>query len=228
MDNQSPNEACAAPLAPSTEGEPTEALETWWDQSKSPDLGSQSNLEQCRPWAVLPQKLWMSLEDVAFTSVHWNDEGDMVVIEADLFQMEFSKIHHSGRSVGKKRMTIYHYSKFQRDKPLLLFSPRCHHYCTKDAYKQAQKGTSAVHRNRSQHSLQGCPSGECPSSNAMSVPPVTAGRDGTGELSESSPRYPDYGSVMILYNTYDSIMRGAVSVVAPNEAPEAEEEQESS
>ncbi|KAB0344186.1 hypothetical protein FD754_021112, partial [Muntiacus muntjak] len=238
MDNQSSNEACAAPLAPSTEGEPAEALETWWDQSKSPDLGSQSNLEQCRPWAVLPQKLWMSLEDAAFTSVHWNDEGDMVVIEADLFQMEFSKIHHSGRSVRKKRMTIYHYSKFQRDKPLLLRTA------------QPATGTTAIKKRKKQPALtcglwfmdsvtrgyrsshlpseQGCPSGECPSSNAMSVPPVTAGRDGTWELSESSPRYPDYGSVMILYNTYDSIMRGAVSVVAPNEAPEAEEEQEES
>ena len=33
---------------------------------------------------------------------------------------------------------------------------------------------------------------------------------------------------MTLYNTYDSIIRGAVSVVAPNEATEAEEEQEES
>ena len=30
----------------------------------------------------------MIMENAAFTSVHWNDEGDMVVIEADLFQME--------------------------------------------------------------------------------------------------------------------------------------------
>ena len=36
----------------------------------------------------LPRKLWMIVEDAAFTSVHWNDEGDMVVIEADLFQVE--------------------------------------------------------------------------------------------------------------------------------------------
>ena len=62
----------------------------------------------------------------------------------------------------------------------------------------------------------------------MSVPLVTAGRDSAGELSESSARYPDYGSAMTLYNTYDSIIRGAVSVVAPNEATEAEEEQEES
>ena len=62
----------------------------------------------------------------------------------------------------------------------------------------------------------------------MSVPLVTAGRDSAGELSESSARYPDYGSAMTLYNTYDSIIRGAVSVVPPNEAAEAEEEQEES
>ena len=62
----------------------------------------------------------------------------------------------------------------------------------------------------------------------MFVPLVTAGRDSAGELSESSPRYPDYGSAMTLYNTYDSIIRGAVSVVPPNEAAEAEEEQEES
>ena len=49
-----------------------------------------------------------------------------------------------------------------------------------------------------------------------------------GELPQSSPRYTDYGSAMTLYNTYYSIIRGAVSVVAPNEAAEAEEEQEES
>ena len=89
---------------------------------------------------------------------------------------------------------------------------------------------SVVRRPRSSHlpSEQGCPSGEGTSSNAMSVPLATAGRDSAGELPKSSPRYPDYGPVMTLYNTYDSIVRGAVSVVAPNEAPEAEEEQEES
>ena len=30
-----------------------------------------------------PRKLWRIVEDAAFTSVHWNDEGDTVVIEAD-------------------------------------------------------------------------------------------------------------------------------------------------
>ena len=80
-----------------------------------------------------PRKLWMIVEDVAFTSVHWNDQGDMVVIEADHFQREvlqhrgteiifetdtiksfihelnlcrFRKIHPLGSSAGKKRMMV--------------------------------------------------------------------------------------------------------------------------
>ena len=32
--------------------------------------------------------LWRIVEYNPFTSVHWNDEGDMVVIEADLFHTE--------------------------------------------------------------------------------------------------------------------------------------------
>ena len=91
---------------------------------------------------------------------------------------------------------------------------------------------SVVRRPRSSHlpSEQGCPSGEGTSSNGTSVLLATAERDSAGELpkSRNCPRYPDYGPVMTLYNTYDSIVRGAVSVVAPNEAPEAEEEQEES
>ena len=73
------------------------------------------------------------MENAAFTSVHWNDEGDTVVIKADLFQTEvfqhrgadriletdsiktfnckltldgFRKICPSGHSVGKKRMMV--------------------------------------------------------------------------------------------------------------------------
>ena len=80
-----------------------------------------------------PRKLWMIVEDVAFTSVHWNNEGDTVVIKADLFQMEvlqhrgtdrifetnsvksfihelnlygFSKIRPPGCSAGRKRMMV--------------------------------------------------------------------------------------------------------------------------
>ena len=32
-----------------------------------------------------PRKLWMMVEDADFISVHWDDEGDTVVIRADLF-----------------------------------------------------------------------------------------------------------------------------------------------
>ncbi|KAI4554560.1 hypothetical protein MJG53_019859 [Ovis ammon polii x Ovis aries] len=35
-----------------------------------------------------PRKLWMIVEDAAFTSVHWKNKGDTVVIKADLFQTE--------------------------------------------------------------------------------------------------------------------------------------------
>ena len=73
------------------------------------------------------------MEDATFTSVRWNDKGDMVVIEADLFQREvlqqrgmdqicetdsiksfihemnlygFRKIRPSGRSVERKKMMV--------------------------------------------------------------------------------------------------------------------------
>ena len=73
------------------------------------------------------------MEDAAFTSGSLNDEGDMVVIETDLFQMEFlqhrgtdrifdkdsiksvicelnlygfSKIHPLDHSAGKNRMMV--------------------------------------------------------------------------------------------------------------------------
>ena len=77
-------------------------------------------------------------------------------------------------------------------------------------------------------SEQGGPSGEGTSSNAMSVHPATAGRDSPGELPESPPEYPGYESVMALYNTCYSILTAALSVMAPNKAPEVEEEQRES
>ncbi|CAI9181271.1 unnamed protein product, partial [Rangifer tarandus platyrhynchus] len=176
MASQSSHESHTALLAPLTYGEPTtggpcdsssdpnvdsgEALEKQGDQPESPDPGLHDNLPPQGPKpemankeensAVLglsfPRKLWRIVEDAAFTSVRWNDEGDMVVIEADLFQTEvlqrrgvdqifetesiksfirelnlygFSKIRPSCHSAGKKMM-IYRNSNFQRDKPLLL------------------------------------------------------------------------------------------------------------
>lgn len=35
-----------------------------------------------------PRKLWMLVENDAFKSVRWNDRGDTVIIEEDLFQTE--------------------------------------------------------------------------------------------------------------------------------------------
>ncbi|XP_040121475.1 heat shock transcription factor, X-linked member 3-like [Oryx dammah] len=176
MASQSSHEAQAALLILSADGEPAagdtcdsspdpnldsaEALEKQGDQPKSPDPGLHDNpppqglnpeiANEEENNAVLrlsfPMKLWRIVEDSAFTSVHWNDEGDTVVIEADLFQMEvlqrrgtdqifetdsiksfirelnlygFRKICPSSHSAGKKLM-IYRNSNFQRDKPLLL------------------------------------------------------------------------------------------------------------
>ena len=73
-------------------------------------------------------------------------------------------------------------------------------------------------------SEQGGPSGEGPSNSATSVPPATAGRDSPGELPESPPVNPDYESLMTLYTCYSILMAGLL-VMAPDEAPESEEEQ---
>ena len=120
-----------------------EALEKQGDQPKSPDPGLHDNLPPQGPKPEMankeennvvlglsfPRKLY-----AAFTSVRWNDEGDMVVTEADLFQTEvlqrrgadqifetesvksfirelnlygFSKICPSCHSAGKKTMVMY-------------------------------------------------------------------------------------------------------------------------
>ncbi|XP_055249699.1 heat shock transcription factor, X-linked member 3-like [Moschus berezovskii] len=320
MASQSSHNAHTAPLAPLTYGEPAagdlcdsspdpnvvsgDTLEKQGDQPKSPDPGLQYNLppqdqkpemankEEDNAFLRLsfPRKLWRILEDEAFTSVHWNDEGDMVVIEADLFQTEvlqrrgsdqifetdciksfirelnlygFSKISPLGHSAGNKKIMIYHNSNFQRDKPLLLqnipkrkkravatrHSPRLHHnQCTQEVGKKVQKGTPPAHRTPSRRSFllshlwsmgsvarramanhlpgeQGSPSGKGTSSGTASVPPATSGRESTGQMPESPPEYPDYDSVMALYNTCYSILTAALSFTARNEAPEAEEEQ---
>ncbi|KAM6143321.1 heat shock transcription factor, X-linked member 4 [Erethizon dorsatum] len=97
-----------------------------------------------------PRKLWTVVENDAFKSVCWNDDGDTVVIEVDLFQREilgqrdperifeadtlksfihqlhlygFRQIHphnSEAQSQGNQRMMIYYNSSFQRDKPGLL------------------------------------------------------------------------------------------------------------
>ena len=113
MASQSSHEAHTAWLAPSTDGEPAsgdshdsspdlnvdwgEVLEKQGKQPESQDPSLQDNLppQGLNPKTVkeeenntilglsFPRKLY-----AAFTSVRWNDEEDMVVIEVDLFQME--------------------------------------------------------------------------------------------------------------------------------------------
>uniref|UniRef100_A0A2K5IFW2 HSF-type DNA-binding domain-containing protein n=1 Tax=Colobus angolensis palliatus TaxID=336983 RepID=A0A2K5IFW2_COLAP len=93
-----------------------------------------------------PRKLWMMVEEDTFKSVSWNDDGDAVIIEKDLFQGEVlqrrgterifktdslkSFIHQlnlygfcktrPSNSPGNKKMMIYRNSNFQRDMPRLL------------------------------------------------------------------------------------------------------------
>ncbi|XP_004468282.1 heat shock transcription factor, X-linked member 3-like [Dasypus novemcinctus] len=99
---------------------------------------------------TFPRKLWMLVENDAFRSVYWSENGDSVIIDADLFQTEilqrsgaerifetdssksfirqlnlygFSKIRQtdsSAHSQENKRMMIYRNSNFKRDNPLLL------------------------------------------------------------------------------------------------------------
>ncbi|CAM9157252.1 unnamed protein product, partial [Rangifer tarandus platyrhynchus] len=77
--------------------------------------------------------------------------------------------------------------------------------------------------------LLGAEAGEAlspqPCPHSLLLHPSTAGRDSPGELPETPPEYPDYQSVMALYNTCYSILTAALSIMAPNKAPEAEEEQ---
>ena len=77
---------------------------------------------------------------------------------------------------------------------------------------------------------QGGPSraaGEGTSSNAICVPSATAERGSPGKLPESPPMYPDYESVMTLYNTCYSILMAGLLVMAPDEAPERRMSRES-
>ncbi|KAB0372353.1 hypothetical protein FD755_016145, partial [Muntiacus reevesi] len=276
MASQIFHEARAALLTPSTDGDPTagdpcdssldsnvdsrEALEKQGDQPKSPDPGLHDNLPPQGPNPEMANEEENDA-DVAFTSMHWNNEGDTVVLQhrgkdrifetnsmksfiRELNLYGFSKIHPPGHSAGKKRMMIYRNSNFQRDKPLLLQNiqrkdnlrttaqPTTGITCIQEVGKKVKKGTPTAHRTPAsthfwvgQGKPSGSPSGEGTSSNAMSVHPATAGRDGPGELPESPPEYPDYESVMALYNTCYSILTVALSIMAPNKAPEAEKEQ---
>lgn len=159
MASQSSDELCTAMLGPSADAEPAtwvpsrasprpnvdsrESSEKQGDQAESPDPGSQDNpppqgadygvANQSILQLSLPRKLWRMVEDPAFTSVRWNDKGDMVIIKEDLFQREvlhrrgadrifntdslttfirqmnrygFSKICLTSHSPGKKRLMV--------------------------------------------------------------------------------------------------------------------------
>ncbi|XP_036094094.1 heat shock transcription factor, X-linked member 3-like [Rousettus aegyptiacus] len=120
-------------------------------QPQNPNEGP-DNVEWNSPLLWLPfiRKLWMIVEDDAFTSVTWNDAGDTVVIKEDLFQSEvlcrrgaekifktnslksficllnfhgFSKIRPRDPSVYHSvndRIMIFRNANFQRDKPQLV------------------------------------------------------------------------------------------------------------
>ncbi|XP_001499582.3 heat shock transcription factor, X-linked member 3-like [Equus przewalskii] len=343
MASQSTDQIDEVKQAPSGDGEPAtgvptnssldpnldsrEILETHSDQAMSQDPGPQDNLRPQDPnqGAVhveenhhllglsFPRKLWMVAEDDAFTSVRWNDEGDTVIIEEDLFQREilhrrgpgrifetdslknfirqlnlygFSKIRPNDPSVhspGNKRMMIYRNSNFRRDKPLLIEniqrgnvrttaqpgtstttpkrkkqvaatrrSPRtCQNEPTIETDRKAQKeapkaqgptdtwsvmcsdvhSVSSVEGHATENrepSEPGSPSGEGTSRNVLFESMATGGGDGAEEPPTSPPDYPDHDSVMFLYNTCYSILLASLSVMAPPEAPDEDEEQESS
>ncbi|XP_005338590.3 heat shock transcription factor, X-linked member 4 [Ictidomys tridecemlineatus] len=261
-----------------------------------------------------PRKLWAIVEDDTFRSVCWGGEGDIMVIEADLFQREvlgrrgaerifetdslknfirqlnlygFSKIRPkdaSAYSRGKKRMMIYRNSNFQKDKPGLLEnickkgearssaqggtciprplknpagresgassakkkklvptrrSPRFHHEVKAEHVlpqrealdDQGPRGTqpfmpsgvwamSSVSEQPLEKQLPQEPSGPDGDEDGTPSSQATAGMEGEGEVPGSPQAYPDYCSVMSLYNTCYSILLAALSAMSPREPPE--------
>uniref|UniRef100_A0A671EBB6 HSF-type DNA-binding domain-containing protein n=2 Tax=Rhinolophus ferrumequinum TaxID=59479 RepID=A0A671EBB6_RHIFE len=180
MASPSTNETEEVMLAPSGEGEPAtgvptvssldpnmdprEILGTRGENAVSQGPGPQGSPQPQDPnegaadvegnrtilGLSFPRKLWMLVEDDTFTSMCWNDDGDAVIIDKDLFQTEvlnrkgaerifetdslktfirllnlygFSKIRPndpSGCSPGNNTMMIYRHCNFQRHKPLLV------------------------------------------------------------------------------------------------------------
>ncbi|KAK1346516.1 hypothetical protein QTO34_000372 [Cnephaeus nilssonii] len=179
MASQSNHEIHEAKLAPSEDGQPPimvqydtspdphvgprEALERHGGQEESQDPSPQDTPQPQDPnqsaanvegnnilhGPSFPRKLWRIVEDDAFMSVHWNDDGDTVIIEENLFQREilcrrgeeqifesnslksfiyllnlhgFIKIRPGDSSVcsAENKIMIYQNSNFQRDKPWLL------------------------------------------------------------------------------------------------------------
>ncbi|VCW76637.1 unnamed protein product [Gulo gulo] len=301
-----------------------ENLERHEDPAVSRDPGPQDNPQPPAPnhgaynvgenifGLSFPRRLWRILEDNAFTSVCWNDDGDTVIIDEDLFQREilhrrgperifetdslkgfirlmnlygFSKIRPNNPSVhapGNRKTMLYRNSSFRRDRPVLLEniqrngylrtvtrwpgsgatpskrkkpvvptrrSPRIHHKESTEEDKAAPKegpnvpgpsgtgsftfsgiwslsSTVGYATENPASGEQGGPCGEGTSRNDTVAPPATAGREGTGELPTAPALYPDYGSVMSLYNTCYSILLAALSVMSPDEVPSENENEE--
>ncbi|XP_065756361.1 heat shock transcription factor, X-linked member 4 [Phocoena phocoena] len=262
MASQSSDELCTAMLGPSADAEPAtwvpsrasphpnvdsrESSEKQGDQAESPDPGSQDNpppqgadygvANQSILQLSLPRKLWRMVEDPAFTSVRWNDKGDMVIIKEDLFQREvlhrrgadrifntdslttfirqmnrygFSKICLTSHSPGKKRLMIFCNSNFQRDKPLLI--ENIQRECKLGATDQP--GTSAT-----------APEGKKPHVLYERWSAMGQGTPSPQELPASPTLYPAYGSAMSLYNSCLSLLLRALLATSPNKVPEVDEE----
>ncbi|XP_036268978.1 heat shock transcription factor, X-linked member 3-like [Pipistrellus kuhlii] len=142
---------------------PREALERHGSQEESQDPSPQDNPQPQTPnqsadnvegnnilyGLSFPRKLWRIVEDDAFQSVCWNEDGHTMIIKENLFQREilcqrgeeqifesnslksfirlmnlhgFSKIRPDDSSVcsPRNKIMIYQNSNFQRDKPWLL------------------------------------------------------------------------------------------------------------
>lgn len=71
-----------------------------------------------------PRRLWRIVEDTTFTSVCWNDDGDTVIIDEDLFQREIlhrrgpERIFETDSLKGFIRlMNLYGFSKIRPNNP---------------------------------------------------------------------------------------------------------------
>ena len=77
---------------------PTQEPRSWFPRQPTPQGPNPAAANEKENNAILglsfPRKLWMILEDAAFTSVHRNEEADMLETEADLFQTE--DLQHRG------------------------------------------------------------------------------------------------------------------------------------
>uniref|UniRef100_UPI00063CA71F heat shock factor protein 5-like n=1 Tax=Odobenus rosmarus divergens TaxID=9708 RepID=UPI00063CA71F len=92
-------------------------------QPEAPNLGA-ANVGQNILGLSFPRKLWSIVEDNAFTSVRWDDDGDTVIIDEDLFQREVlhrrgpERIFETDSLKGFIRlMNLYGFGKIRPDSP---------------------------------------------------------------------------------------------------------------